>query len=258
MLKDINLGRYHQGSSFLHSLDPRTKLVFLIVYIVCVFLAESLLQCTMCLLVLVALIALSNVPVGFMFRGLRTPLLVILAVGVLNVILLEDGLRISVLLMLRITEVVLASNLLTLTTLPKEIADGLEKGLSWLSVFKVPVHDLATMVAVAFRFVPVLTQEARDLMDAQRMRGADFSHGGPVRRARVLGPLAVTVFASAFRRADETALAMDSRLYGFSCSPSGCSGGKLHPLSFGRNDAASFICIFCFLAVMILMRAGGL
>ncbi|MBO4278207.1 MAG: energy-coupling factor transporter transmembrane protein EcfT [Spirochaetales bacterium] len=256
MLKDINLGRYHHGSSFLHRLDPRTKLAFLIVYIVCVFLARSVLQCSLCLLVLVALVALSEVPLTFMFRGLRTPLVVLLIVDVMNIILLDDGLRISVLLTLRITEVVLASNLLTLTTLPKQIADGLEKSLSWLRIFRVPVHDIATMVAVAFRFIPILTQEARDLMDAQTMRGADFSHGSLVKRARALGPLAVTVFASAFRRADETALAMDSRLYGLSSS--GSCGSRLHPLAFTHEDAAAFICIFCFLTVMILMRAGGL
>ena len=255
MLKDINLGRYHHGYSFLHRLDPRTKLTFLIVYIVCVFLARSVLQCSMCLIVLVALIAMSEVPLSFMFRGLRTPLVVLLTVDCLNIILLDDGLRISVLLTLRITEVVLASNLLTLTTLPGQIADALEKSLSWLKVFRIPVHDIATMVAVAFRFIPVLTQEARDLMDAQTMRGADFSHGSLVKRARAIGPLAVTVFASAFRRADESALAMDSRLYGLS---SGNCSSKLHPLAFKREDAAAFVCIFCFLAVMILMRAGGL
>lgn len=255
MLKDINLGRYHHGTSFLHRLDPRTKLVALVVYIVCVFLSRSILQCALCLAVLSALIALSRVPLSFMFRGLRTPLLVLLVVDCMNIIFLDDGLMTSILLTLRISEVVLASNLLTLTTLPKQIADGLEKGLSWLRVFKVPVHDIATMVAVAFRFIPILTQEARDLMDAQIMRGADFSHGGIIKRARALGPLAVTVFAAAFRRADETALAMDSRLYGFSSEA--CTG-KLHPLAFAREDVASFVCILCFIAVVILMRAGGL
>ena len=256
MLKDINLGRYHHGSSFLHRLDPRTKLLFLVVYIVCVFLACSVLQCALCLLVLVALIVLSEVPLSFMFRGLRTPLVVLLIVDCLNLFLLDDGLRVSILLTLRIIEVVLASNLLTLTTLPKQIADGLEKSHSWLRIFRVPVHDIATMVAIAFRFIPILTQEARDLMDAQTMRGADFSHGGLVKRARALCPLAVTVFASAFRRADETALAMDSRLYGLSSS-SDCRS-RLHPLVYTREDAAAFICIFCFLAVMILMCVGGL
>ena len=253
MLKDINLGRYHPGTSFLHRLDPRTKLVFLPVYIVCIFLARTVLTGIAGFLVLIALIALSAVPLRFMLRGLRTPLVVLLIADVLNIILLDDGLRISVWLTLRICEVVLASNLLTLTTRPGEIAAGLEKGLSFLKVFRVPVHDIATMVAVAFRFIPILTQEARDLMDAQTMRGADFRHGSLVRRAKALGPLSVTVFASAFRRADEMALAMDSRLYGFSDAP-----GNLHPLRYGREDAAAYICIVCFLAVMVLMRTGGL
>jgi len=253
MLKDINLGRYYPGTSFLHRLEPRTKLVFLPVYIVCTFLARTALTGFVAFLALVALIALSAVPLRFMFRGLRTPLIVLLIADVLNIILLDDGLRISIWLTLRICEVVLASNLLTLTTRPGEIAEGLEKGLSFLKVFKVPVHDLATMVAVAFRFIPILTQEARDLMDAQTMRGADFRHGSIVKRAKALGPLSVTVFASAFRRAEEMALAMDSRLYGFSEDP-----GCLHPLRYRRGDVAAYICILCFLVVMVLMRTGGL
>ena len=252
MLKDLNLGRYHQGDSFLHRLDPRTKLVFLIVCIVCVFLAETVLQCAMVALALIGLIALSKVPLSFMFRGFRTIIIVLLIVDVLNVILLDDGLRISILLTLRMLEVVLASNLLTLTTRPFEIADGLEKGFGWLKKFKVPVHDLATMVAIAFRFVPILTQEARDLMDAQSMRGADYSQGNLIRKAKALGPLAVTVFASAFRRADELSLAMDSRLYGMS------KDNASPKLKYSREDVAFYICIFCTLAVMILMKAGGL
>ncbi|MBQ7645418.1 MAG: energy-coupling factor transporter transmembrane protein EcfT [Spirochaetales bacterium] len=251
MLKDLNLGRYYDSSSFLHRLDPRTKLAFLFIFIICIFLAESIVQCAVVFCALAALIAISKVPLKFMLRGFRTIAVVVLIVDVINIIFLDDGLRISILLTLRMFEVILASNLLTLTTRPHRIADGLEKGLSWLMVFKVPVHDLATMVGIAFRFVPILTDEARDLMDAQSMRGADFSHGGIIRRAKALGPLAVTVFASAFRRADELSLAMDSRLYN-------SEAGKLNPLRYKREDAASYICIFCFLAVIILLRIGGI
>ena len=252
MLKDINLGRYYHASSFLHSLDPRTKLAFLVIYIVCVFLADTVLQCAFVLLALVALIALSRVPISFMIRGLRTLTIVLLFVDVLNILFLDDGLRFSILLTLRLIETVLASNLLTLTTRPGEIADGLEKGLGWLKVFKVPVHDMATMVAVAFRFIPILTQEARDLMDAQKMRGASFSEGSLIKRAKALGPLTITVFAAAFRRADELSLAMDSRFYNYSAKP-----GKLNPLTYRREDAASYVAVFTFLAVVILMKAGG-
>ena len=251
MLKDLNLGRYYDSSSFLHRLDPRTKLAFLLIFIVCAFLAETVIQCAVVLCTLVALIALSRVPLRFMFKGFRTIVVVVLIVDVINIIFLDDGIRISILLTLRMFEVILASNLLTLTTRARRIADGLEKGFSWLRVFKVPVHDLATMVGIAFRFVPILTDEARDLLDAQSMRGADFTQGSLIRKARALGPLAITVFASAFRRADELSLAMDSRLYGE-------ASGKLNPLCYRREDAASYICIFCFPAVMILLRIGGI
>ena len=251
MLKDLNLGRYYDSSSFLHRLDPRTKLAFLLIFIVCAFLAETVIQCAVVLCTLVALIALSRVPLRFMFKGFRTIVVVVLIVDVINIIFLDDGIRISILLTLRMFEVILASNLLTLTTRARRIADGLEKGFSWLRVFKVPVHDLATMVGIAFRFVPILTDEARDLLDAQSMRGADFTQGSLIRKARALGPLAITVFASAFRRAEELSLAMDSRLYGE-------TSGKLNPLCYRREDAASYICILCFLAVMILLRIGGM
>ncbi|MBR6084688.1 MAG: energy-coupling factor transporter transmembrane protein EcfT [Spirochaetales bacterium] len=253
MLKDINLGRYYNCSSFLHGLDPRTKLVFLIIYIVCAFLASTVVQCAAVLIVLIALIVLSKVPLSFMVRGLRTPVIVLLFVDILNIVFLDDGIRFSILLTLRIVEVVMASNLLTLSTRPGEIADGLEKGLGWMKALKVPVHDLATMVAIAFRFIPILTQEARDLMDAQKMRGVDFEHGSLIKRARALGPLTVTVFASAFRRADELSLAMDSRLYNYSDK-----SGKLNPLRYSNRDAAAYVAIFTFLAVVILMKAGGL
>ena len=251
MLKDLNLGRYYDSSSFLHRLDPRTKLAFLLIFIVCAFLAETVIQCAVVLCTLVALIALSRVPLRFMFKGFRTIVVVVLIVDVINIIFLDDGIRISILLTLRMFEVILASNLLTLTTRARRIADGLEKGFSWLRVFKVPVHDLATMVGIAFRFVPILTDEARDLLDAQSMRGADFTQGSLIRKARALGPLAITVFASAFRRAEELSLAMDSRLYGE-------ASGKLNPLCYRREDAASYICIFCFLAVIILLRIGDI
>lgn len=253
MLKDINLGRYYPGTSFLHRLDPRTKLVFLPVYIICAFLARTAFSAVVVFLALVALLALSEVPLRFMAKGLRTPLVILLAADVLNIILLDDGLRVSIFLTLRICEVVLASNLLTLTTRPGEIAEGLEKGLSFLKAFGLPVHDMATMVAVAFRFIPVLTQEVRELMDAQTMRGAGFSRGSLVGRARALGNLTVSVFSSAFRRADNMALAMDSRLYGFTDSPE-----SLHPLHYSREDGAAYICILCFLAVCVLLRTGGL
>ena len=253
MLKDINLGRYYNCSSFLHGLDPRTKLVFLIIYIVCAFLASTVVQCAAVLIVLIALIVLSKVPLSFMVRGLRTPVIVLLFVDILNIVFLDDGIRFSILLTQRIVEVVMASNLLTLSTRPGEIADGLEKGLGWMKALKVPVHDLATMVSIAFRFIPILTQEARDLMDAQKMRGVDFEHGSLIKRARALGPLTVTVFASAFRRADELSLAMDSRLYNYSDK-----SGKLNPLRYSNRDAAAYVAIFTFLAVVILMKAGGL
>lgn len=248
----MTLGRYYETPSFLHSLDPRTKLAALPVLIAGIFLSSTVCSCILTFLCLAALIAISKVPLKFMLRGMRAVFVFILIVFVLNVILIPDGLWRAVLISIRIIEVVLGSNLLCLTTRPRAVANGLETGLGWMKIFKVPVHDLAMIVSIAFRFVPLLADEAKRIMDAQISRGADYRNGSLVRKARASVSVIIPVFVSAMERSEELAVAMDSRLYG-SGTPT-----HFHVLSYTYQDAAAYICIFTYLCVCILMKAGGL
>ncbi|MBO4393736.1 MAG: energy-coupling factor transporter transmembrane protein EcfT [Spirochaetales bacterium] len=252
MLRDVTLGRYYETSSFLHSLDPRTKLVALPVLIAGIFLSSSVCSCILTLFCIAALIAVSRVPLRYMLRGMTTVFVFILIVFVLNAVLIPDGLWRAVLISIRVIEVVLVSNLLSLTTRPRAVSNGLEKGLGWMNRFKVPVHDLAMIVSIAFRFVPLLADEAKRIMDAQISRGADYRNGTLVRKARASVSVIIPVFVSAMERSEELAVAMDSRLYG-SGVPT-----HFHVLSYTYRDAAAYICIFTYLCVCILMKAGGL
>ncbi len=252
MLKDVTLGRYYPGTSFLHGLDPRTKLCGAVLYIIAIFLASSPVSCALVFLCLCLLIALSKVPLRYIVKGLGSIVAVILFVCLLNILLVKGGAWKAVMVTLRMVELVFMSNLVTLTTKPKALTDGLEKALGWLGFFKVPVHDLAMTICIALRFIPILATEANQVIDAQKSRGAELGKGNIIKRARALMPVLVPMFVSAFRKADELSVAMDSRLYG---------SGKvshLRPLVYGREDAAAYICIFTFFAEVLLMKVAGL
>lgn len=248
MLKDVTLGRYYPTSSFLHTLDPRTKLVGVLLYIVSVFLARDPVGLVCTFLFLCFLIAQSKVPLRYMLKGIRSIVFIVVFTDVMNILFVEDGLWKSILITVRMVEIVLGSNLLSLTTKPKEIAAGIEKGLGWMKRIHIPVHDFATMISIAFRFIPILTDEADRIMEAQKARGADFESGNLVRRAKALMPILIPLFVSAFRRADELALAMDSRLYG-SGEPT-----SLHPLSYKREDCVSYVSVLLYFLLILLWR----
>ena len=252
MLRDVTLGRYFRGDSFLHLLAPGTKLLGLLFFIVSVFLSSSAASASLCLVCLVLLIVISKVPVRHMLKGTLPMFIAVLIVCVINALTAEDGLRKAVLLFVRIYEVVLASNLLTLTTRPREISAGVEKALGWSSKIGVPVHDVATIVSVAFRFIPLIADEASRIMDAQICRGADYRKGGLIAKARASVSVIVPVFASSVRRSEDLAMAMDSRLYG-SAEPT-----HLREIRNTYRDAAAYVCIFTFLTIIILMKVGRL
>ena len=248
MLKDVTLGRYYPTSSPLHSLDPRTKLFGLLVYIVLVFLVNDLSGLILCLACLIFLMILSNVPFRYVLRGLKPVILVVLIADLLNIFFADDGLKKALYLTLRMFEVIWGSNVLCTTTKPKDVSAALEKSLGFLKKLGVPVHDFATMIVLALRFIPILSNEASHIMEAQKARGADFESGNIVQRARALFPLIIPLFVSAFRKADSLAIAMDSRLYG-SSEPS-----VLKPLKYSSNDVISYIIIFCVLVLGIVTR----
>lgn len=245
MLKDITLGQYFPGSSPVHRLDPRTKLLILILYIVTIFTASELLSCLLCLAALTAAVALSRIPAKMMLKALKPIIFIVIFTGLLNMLytpgrelvrfwifrVTEEGIRSAVLMTVRILLLVASTALLTYTTSPMALTDALESLLNPLKKLHIPVHEFAMMMSIALRFVPTLIEETDKIMSAQKARGADFETGNLLRRAKALIPVLVPLFISAFRRADELATAMECRLY-----HGGSGRTRLHTLRYGRAD----------------------
>ena len=227
MLKDITLGQYFPGDTFVHRLDPRIKIVSLIFLIVCIFTAKTPVSMALVAAVMVLCIALSHIRPAALFKGLRPLLFIICLTAVLNMFfsagtviwswwilkLTREGLERAVLMVLRITLLVSGTFLLTYTTSPLQLTDGLERLLSPLKKVHFPVHELSMMMSIALRFIPTLIEETDKIMSAQKARGADFETGSLMKRAKALLPILVPLFISAFRRADELATAMECRCY---------------------------------------------
>ena len=228
MLKDITLGQYFPGKSFVHRLEPRTKLVLLVVYIVALFLAVSWVSYGVMLLFLVSCIAISKIPVKSIFRGMKPLVMILIFTGVLNIFFTDgetvlvsfwvititlEGVVRAFFMMIRILMLISGTFLLTYTTSPIALTDGLESLLGPLKKIKLPVHELAMMMCIALRFIPTLIEETDKIMSAQKARGADFETGSLMQRVKALVPILVPLFISAFRRADERATAMECRCY---------------------------------------------
>ena len=228
MLKDITLGQFFPGYSVIHRLDPRTKLVLLVAYIVALFLAVNWISYALMLAFLFACIAISRIPAKSFVRGMK-PLIFILAfTAILNLFFTEgenllvefwvitiywEGLTRAIFMLLRILMMIMGTFLLTHTTSPIALTDGLEALLSPLKKIKVPVHELSMMMCIALRFIPTLIEETDKIICAQKARGADFESGKLMQRVKALVPILVPLFVSAFRRADELATAMECRCY---------------------------------------------
>lgn len=227
MLKDITLGQYFPGDTVVHRLDPRTKLLMVIVYIVALFLAKWVISYAVMLAFLVTAVALSRIRPRALFKGLKPLLFIIIFTAIINVFytkgdvlvqfwifkITREGLVNAGFLVLRIVMLVTGTFLLTYTTSPIALTDGLESLLSPLKAIHFPVHELALMMSIALRFIPTLIEETDKIMSAQKARGADFETGSLMQRAKALVPLLVPLFVSAFRRADELATAMECRCY---------------------------------------------
>ena len=261
MLKDITLGQYFPGDSILHRLDPRTKLIGLVCYIVALFLAKSYVSYALMALVLVVLSALAHIRAKTLLSGLKPLIFIVVFTGVINLFygsgeplvqfwifkITANGIRTAVFMVLRIMLLVCGTFLLTYTTSPLQLTDGLEKLFAPLKAIRFPVHELAMMMSIALRFIPTLIEETDKIMSAQKARGADFESGGLIQRARALIPLLVPLFVSAFRRADELATAMECR-----CYHGGEGRTKLHVLRFAARDYAVLACYLA-LAVGVIV-----
>ena len=227
MLKDITLGQYFPGNSLAHRLDPRTKLILTVLYIVILFCAKGFVSYGVVALLLLTGVKVSGVAPRALVRGLKPILFIICFTAVLNLFytpgealasfwiftITKEGLVTAFFMVLRITMLIMGTFLLTYTTSPIALTDGLETLLGPLKRVKVPVHELSMMMSIALRFIPTLIEETDKIMSAQRARGADLDSGGLIQRAKALIPLLVPLFISAFRRADELATAMECRCY---------------------------------------------
>lgn len=265
MLKDVTLGQFFPGDTIVHRLDARTKLVLVIVYIVALFQAVGWVSYAVVTLATALCMYLSRISVANIFKGLKPMLFIIVLTALLNIfytagtpilpgwIITWEGIARSVQMILRIVLLITGTFLLTYTTSPIALTDGLEKLLNPLKRLKVPVHEMTMMMSMALRFIPTLIEETDKIMSAQKARGADFETGSLIDRAKALLPVMVPLFVSAFRRADELAVAMESR-----CYHGGDGRTRMKQLKFAARDFVALIVGAAFLAGMIVMKKYGI
>ena len=263
MLREITLGQYYPSDSVLHRLDPRVKIMGTLLFILSMFLIESYAGYVWAALFLAAMIYISRVPFSFMVRGLKAVAILILITVIFNLFLTpgealfsfwkltitKEGVRFAVKMVMRLCFLILGSSVMTLTTTPNELTDGIEKLLRWLRIFKVPVHEIAMMMSIALSFIPILVEETDKIMKAQMARGADFESGNIIRKVKALVPLLVPLFVSAFRRANDLALAMEAR-----CYRGGEGRTRMKPLVYKRRDRIAYLVIYTYLVVVLIIK----
>ena len=227
MIRDITIGQYYQADSVIHRLDPRVKLMGTIIFVISLFLGSNIWLYLVVAAFLAIVIALSKIPLKFILKGLKAIVILIVISAAFNLFLTpgttlikiwkltitHEGLNTAVFMVIRLIFLIMGSSLMTLTTTPNNLTDGLEKGLGFLKYIKVPVHEIAMMMTIALRFIPTLLDETDKIMKAQQARGADFDTGNLIQKAKSLIPILVPLFISAFRRAEELAMAMEARCY---------------------------------------------
>ncbi len=268
MLKDITLGQYFPGNSVIHRLDPRTKLIMLVVYIVALFMAQSWVGYGLMFVFLASVIGISTIPLKSILRGMKPLVMILVFTGVLNLFFTQEGTVLvkfgfitlttggisrAAMMIARILMLITCTFLLTYTTSPITLTDGLEALMNPLKKVRVPVHELSMMMCIALRFIPTLIEETDKIMSAQKARGADFETGSLMDRAKALIPILVPLFISAFRRADELATAMECR-----CYQGGEGRTKMKQLHYHRIDFAAFGTGAALVAAVLGLRYFGL
>lgn len=263
MIRDITLGQYYASESFVHRLDPRVKIIATILFIVELFLVNHFVGFAACAVALGLVVKVSKVPLSFIMRGLKPILLIIIFTFCLNIFMIDgriifqlgflkvtvEGLLTAVFMGIRLILLIIGSSLLTLTTKPISLTDGIERLLRPLSHIGVPTHEIAMMMSIALRFIPTLLEETDKIMKAQQARGADFESGNIMERAKALIPILVPLFVSAFRIAQDLAMAMEAR-----CYRGGKGRTRMHEMKFRKEDILAMILLAVFLGLVILMR----
>lgn len=269
MLKDITIGQYYPANSKIHKLDPRTKIIAAIIFMIALFVINQFWPYLIVLGIIVAIVKASQIPMSYMLKGLKPLRWILLFTFVINMFCLpgevlsiggfklqlgflkitDAGLKQAIFMSIRLIYLVVGTSLLTLTTSPIQLTDGIERLLGPLNKVGLPVHELAMMMTIALRFIPTLLDETDKIMKAQMSRGADFESGNLINRAKCLVPLLVPLFVSAFRRADELAMAMEAR-----CYRGGQNRTKMREAVITSADRISFVLMFLFLAGSIASR----
>ncbi len=264
MLKDITIGQFFPGKSIIHRLDPRMKIILTGVFIALLFTAKSIISLTVGIIFMIGSFLLSGIPLRLMAKSIKPIIPIIIFTAVLNLFFIStgdvlihlwifkitsDGLQTSVFMVVRIVCLIIGTSLLTYTTSPIALTDAIERLLSPLKKIKAPVHELSMMMTIALRFIPTLIEETDKIMSAQKARGADMETGSLIRRAKALVPVLIPLFVSAFRRAEELAMAMECR-----CYHGGEGRTRLKQLHIALRDIASLFITCAFLAGVIVIN----
>ena len=263
MIRDITIGQYYSGESVIHRLDARLKIVATVLFIIELFVVNDFIGFALCAVCLGIVVSASKVPLNFIMRGMKPILLILIFTFCLNIFMIpgnelvrigflkitDAGLYTAVFMAIRLVLLIVGTSLLTFTTKPINLTDGIESLLGPLGKIGVPTHELAMMMSIALRFIPTLLEETDKIIKAQQARGADFESGNLIRRAKALVPILVTLFVSAFRIAQDLAMAMEAR-----CYKGGKGRTRLHQMKFGKIDYMASVIMVLFLAAVICMR----
>ncbi len=262
MIRDITIGQYYQVESLVHKLDPRVKLAATAVYVVSLFIVSNLWGYLLATAVLAAVIKVSNVPFKFIAKGMKAIILILMITVIFNMFLTpgdpivsfwifkltREGIVLAVFMAWRLILLIIGSSLMTFTTTPNHLTDGLEKALHPFNKIKMPVHEISMMMSIALRFIPILLEETDKIMRAQIARGADFESGNIIQRGKAMVPLLVPLFISAFRRANDLAMAMEAR-----CYRGGDGRTKMKPLKYKKRDRVAYASILLYLGFMTMI-----
>ena len=263
MLRDITLGQYYPADSVIHKLDPRVKLFATMIYIISLFCFKGIAALLVATVFLIVVIRVSKVPFHFMVKGLKTIMVLMIITALFNLFLTPgeplvtfwifkitaEGIKSAALMTIRLIYLILGTSIMTLTTTPNQLTDGLEKALMPLSKIGIPVHAIAMMMSIALRFIPILIEETDKIMKAQMARGADFENGNLIQKVKNMIPLLVPLFVSAFRRADDLAMAMEARCYN-----GGEGRTKMKPLRYMKRDHLAYVIVLAYFVVILVCR----
>ncbi len=263
MLKDISIGQYFPGKSVVHRMDPRIKIILTFAYIIMLFIIKNTLAFSVAILFLIILIATAKIPFKAVLRGVKPILPLVIFTSILNIFFIDgkilfewwvfkislEGIQLAILMSIRIVCLIVGASMLTYTTSPISLTDAIERLFKPLKYIKFPVHEMAMMMTIALRFIPTLIEETDKIMSAQKARGADLETGGIVKRAKALIPILIPLFVSAFRRAEELAMAMECR-----CYRGGEGRTRMKQLTLGWTDLWCTLFVVAIFTITVLMN----